>query len=215
MAEAVLDAIGEPDYDTRFASAQWDRVGGSIQSLIFTIKALEILKTKYPSIVKFITCAEPLVDYGCALGDGAAVLSATFQGVPVIGVDISRAAVNRARARWPTLRFQEGDIRHPTIDAHTIWTSHTLEHQADPLATVEALRKKCRLLVAIFPPIPPDDQSEAHKGAVPVNEWLPQAEFPLVHEEFQTRRKDVTRENSSGYYMLEENNVMCVWRGLR
>lgn len=215
MAESTLDAIGEPDYDTRFASAQWDRVGGSIQSLMFAIKALETLKLRYPNVMKFIACSGPLVDYGCALGDGSAVLSATFQGIPVIGVDISRAAVNRARARWPTLSFQEGDIRTPALDAHTIWTSHTLEHQADPLATVEALRKRCRLLVALFPPIPPDDDSAAHKGAVPVNEWLPDAEHPLVYEEFTTRRKDVTQETPKGCYMMEENNVLCVWRGLR
>lgn len=215
MAEAVLDAIGEPDYETRFASAQWDRVGGSIQSLMFAIKALELLKTGYPSLAKYVACSGPLVDYGCALGDGTAVLSATFQGVPVIGVDISRAAVNRARARWPTLEFREGDIRYPDIDAHTIWTSHTIEHQADPLATVEALRKRCRLLVAVFPPIPEHDSTDAHKGAVPVAEWLPKAEHPLVYEEFQTRRVDVTSITSKGFSMMEEDSVLCVWRGLR
>ncbi len=211
MSTLALDAIGdEPDFDARFSSQRWDHAGGCVQSLMFTIKALEILKQNYRHVVEFIARGSSLLDYGCALGDGTAVLAATFQGLAVTGVDISEVAVQRAAARWPTLTFLQGDIRAPSSDAHCIWTSHTVEHQQDPAAVINRLRERCRVLVAIVPPIEAGDESEAHKGAVPMSEWTAQVEPPLVSEPFSFMRA-IPGER---YLMLKEESALFVWRGL-
>lgn len=206
-----IDNIGaNAEFDARFTSGDWGRVGGNIQSIIFAQKALHVLITGQRALADYIVHG-PLVDYGCALGDGTAVLAACFQGVPVTGCDISAAAIHEAAQRWPTINFRQDDIRHPTIDAHCIWTSHTLEHLRHPATAVTKLRQRCHILVAMFPVLT-DEEDNTHKGAPTTKSWLRTLEAPLFSTQFTTPRFDVLGTDGG---MFLETSLLIVWRGLR
>lgn len=53
----------------------------------------------------------PVLEIGCGYGDDTATLAAA--GLPVIGFDLSRAAVAVARTRVPSARLERRDIRDP------------------------------------------------------------------------------------------------------
>src|SRR5213594_1127797 len=84
-----------------------------------------------------------LLDVGCALGDF--LLEAKASGWDVEGVEVSSFAAQRARERGlrvTTGRLEDLDLPAASFDAITLYDS--VEHLADPVATLAAAR---RLLV--------------------------------------------------------------------
>jgi SAM-dependent methyltransferase len=84
-----------------------------------------------------------VLDLGC--GDGAFTARA---GEDAVGVDIAEAALSRARARHPTLRFvrvpAEGPLPFAGGEFDLVWCSETLEHVPD---TAGFLAEAHRVLV--------------------------------------------------------------------
>ena len=114
------------DMDKRFNSGGFQAAGGNIQSLNFAFSAMlhllandKICKALQP-LSGWTSTALPdggtridgmksqIFDIGCAEGDGTAVLSYFFSMSDITGVDISPAAVKRAKARWQHLCFRVG-----------------------------------------------------------------------------------------------------------
>ena len=125
------------DWDTRFDGG-WQKAGGNFQSLQFALGTLAS-----PDVMDALAKLTPrcgaslsdllgikIIDYGCALGDGTALLKVVFPYADVIGVDISAKAVEVAKSRWPIIDFKVGSILEPE-EADLIWTSHTVEHFED------------------------------------------------------------------------------------
>lgn len=194
----------EEEFGARFASGDWGRSGGNLQSMGFALAALAALPAGT------IPLTGTLLDYGCAMGDGTAVLATVFPTLTVTGCDISADAVRLAQARWPTLRFLKDDIEHPTQTADVIWTSHTLEHLADPKAVVEELLRRCHKLVAIFPPMLPGDDIGPHHGSPMTSSWLPYLPDPVFHTRYHTCRVDPTAPVT---VVMEEPSLLLVWAG--
>lgn len=208
-----IQDVTEEDLDGRFASGHWTKVGGNLQSMTFYQAALHNLeKSSHATLFDMLRKGVySLHDYGCAEGDGTALLQATFPLAQIVGFDLSHEAVARASARWPTVAFAHGDINNPQHTANVIWTSHTIEHLPDPAATVRGLLQRCRWLVVLVPPIPEDDVSEAHSGAVGVNTWINSLGFfPLYHSYLLTERRDT--ENKS---LLLEESLLLFYQGFR
>lgn len=203
----------EQEFSERFRSGDWASVGGNIQSAAFATQALFSLQQHAEHLLAYIAYGKRLVDYGCAMGDGTAAIATIFPTMEIIGCDISQDAVRLAAARWPTLRFQCDDIQAPTLDAHCIWTSHTLEHLVNPAATLKRLQKQCRILVAIFPPIEDEQKVGPHMGAPLTKDWLNEMESPLFHTKFETYRRDHSRSHNGKQCLLLETSLLCVWRG--
>ena len=204
-----MDLHMDEDYGWRFTSGDWGRAGGNVQSVLFAGSALHALAARAAWLWEYMLAGQRLVDYGCAMGDGSAALAAALPQLSITGCDWSPAAVALAQQRWPTLTFLVDDIRTPTQDAHVIWTSHTLEHLADPAAAVEALRARCHLLVALFPPITTPQTTGPHVGAPSLASWSREVETPLFVTQFSTLRRDPECAGS----LLEEPSLLCVWRG--
>ncbi len=212
------------DMDRRFESGGFSAAGGNHQSLTFAVAAMarvlnhELLTEALAPVLQFsfeektrtIEGYSAVVrDYGCALGDGTALLKAVFPVSQVIGVDIRPAAVRMAKERWPMIDFEVGDIREPKKSG-IIFTSHTLEHMEDPAAVVHGLLAKCKLLIAVVPPVPEDMPQEwGHIGAVPTKHWLPKLPKPYLRDSY-----NIVRPDGEGSHICE-GNLLLIWTGRR
>ena len=204
----------EEDWNERFVSGGWSKVGGNLQSLIFCVRALQAIhESPYGDFLnKLQSGFYTLHDYGCAEGDGTAFLQARFPLARVTGFDTSEGGLARARTRWPTVCFKRGDVRDPQEDANVIWTSHTVEHMTDPAHVVWNLMGKCKWLVVLVPPIPKGDQSAAHTNAVPINVWVNQLPTPPLHTcHFTTERIDPEK---AGHLFIEDS-FLFIFQGRR
>lgn len=202
----------------------WNIAGGNQQSLMFMSTAMEVLHNSdmgksLKHLASFHYIGDNRVigkecvihDYGCAEGDGTAVLQSHFPFGTVTGYDISLEGVLRARKRWPTLNFEVGDITSPDCPHATlIFTSHTLEHVDDPVAAVEALRGRCDYLVVIVPPV--DEVNHGgHSGSIAYKEWTSSLPVkPLFEVQYHTVRPN---PEHPGEVMLEGNALM-VFKGV-
>jgi len=77
--------------------------------------------------------AEPheIVDWGCGLGDGSALLAAAFPSARVIGIDPSERLLERARSAHagPRVRFERPDSRRaPGIAADLVHLNGVVHH---------------------------------------------------------------------------------------
>jgi SAM-dependent methyltransferase len=83
-----------------------------------------------------------VVDIGCGDGHLCAELSRRGWGT-VVGLDVSRSRVARARKRYPFLRLSDRPIRSaqiPSDSVDLVVMDNVIEHLPDPLATVSELR---------------------------------------------------------------------------
>jgi len=210
IADKPIVDVTIEDIDGRFASGSWAAAGGNMQSMLFAATALRHIPPRC-----FALMGDPvdatLIDYGCAEGDGTAMLAANFPVVNVIGCDISEAAVSRAKIRYPLIQFEVDDIRKPHFLANCIWTSHTLEHLDDPASVVQTLRDICNLLVVIVPPIESEVQRNngPHVGAELTSEWLAKLPTPLFRDCFTVYRREIPYD----HVLLKEDSLILIWEG--
>jgi SAM-dependent methyltransferase len=93
------------------------------------------------------------LDIGCGTGEFTAVLSDA--GASAIGVEVAQAAVDRARARHPSLDFRlvpiDGPLPFEDSSFDLVWASEVIEHVADTARWLSEVRRvlapRGRLLV--------------------------------------------------------------------
>ena len=88
-----------------------------------------------------------VLDYGCGQGAWLPVLREVFGGADVSGIDISRAAIDKARSRFPSARFDVFDGgRAPFDDASfdLVFSFHVVEHVDDVENTVRDMVRLTR-----------------------------------------------------------------------
>jgi SAM-dependent methyltransferase len=88
-----------------------------------------------------------ILDYGCGRGGWIPFLSKIFPDAEIVGVDISRRALERARERFPapTFRLIEGGaapIKNEAFDL--VFSYHVLEHVSDLEETVADMARAAR-----------------------------------------------------------------------
>jgi len=66
--------------------------------------------------VRFVLAFSPssVLDAGC--GTGRVAIELGRRGVDVVGVDLDASMLATARARAPSLQFEEADLAHPDVD---------------------------------------------------------------------------------------------------
>jgi ubiquinone/menaquinone biosynthesis C-methylase UbiE len=108
-------------------------------------------------LLAHVSGGERVLDLGCGEGDFAAA-AAQAGAAEVVGVDVAQAAVRRARARHPELRFEhvEPGGRLPLEDSSVdlVWCSEVLEHVLDTASLLSEARRVLRtggLLLATTP----------------------------------------------------------------
>ena len=204
------------DIGTDFDAKQRAEAGGNIQSLTFYYAALNriaqlpLIKdlSQWHMVDGLVKYKQAKVhDYGCAEGDGTALLQVMFPLCEVVGIDASPEAIAVATQRWPTMEFRLGDIREPDEQAHIIYTSHTIEHFKDPGAIIDGLREMCQVLIVIFPPIK-KGKDGGHKGAALTEEWMPKV--LMRHDGYKISFMTCRR---SGEEALPEGNILLFMQG--
>jgi len=206
-------------------AGNWKTSGANLQTQTFYMHMLRKLEdTPYWEHFKpyaqysIVTEGDELVvyartavihDFGCSFGNGTALIQALFPASRVIGYDYSDECIKMAQYRWPTLEFKKGDITDPQDEAHFIFTSHTIEHTERPYEVVQKLRKLCKFLVVVVPPIV-DGYDGGHTGAMLTDEWIDKVNpMPLMRVDYSTIRKYGKDQ------MMPESNVLLLWQGER
>jgi teichuronic acid biosynthesis glycosyltransferase TuaH len=136
-------------WEKRFRE-DWDACGGPQQTRWFAQLALQLM----PSwVVQDIRESRATVcDWGCAEGDGVAVLADAFPASPVVGADISEVAIATARKRYPHLEFEAVDLLTSLRRFDVVFSSNTLEHFQEPHLILRRLaRRVSRYLILLIP----------------------------------------------------------------
>lgn len=92
-----------------------------------------------------------ILDFGCATGDAFPIYHEAFPSATLVGVDISTAAIERARSEFGHLgQFIVGDHqRAPAVDV--IVASHVMEHIPNDEEVARNLLSKCNHLYIVTP----------------------------------------------------------------
>lgn len=109
-----------------------------------------------------------LLDLAC--GPGHTTAAAQARGAIALGIDRSRAMVEQARQRFPTVSFAVGDMARPPVGPWDAIVCRFGAHHADPAwlrAAFQVLRSGGRLAVAENEPLGDHD----HGGKAPAREW--------------------------------------------
>jgi len=212
------------DHDIFFGNGEFTASGGNMMSLTFYIAACNRLQQldAFKALMEFkllnedgerlTYSARPYIhDYGCAEGDGSAVLQVFFPMAYVTGFDMSSVAVQRARERWPHIDFDVCRIEDASQVADIIYISHTMEHLEDPVAAIDRLLKLCQVLVVIVPPLT-SEHDGGHEGAIPTREWIKELgkKQKITTIEYNTLRKNYGKPS---HIALPEGNIMLVLQG--
>lgn len=148
-------------WDGRFA-ADWEPMMGTVQTRVFCELAVALMPAWLTRQIKDQQLT--LCDWGCALGDGTQVMGAAL-GVPVVGVDFSRTAVDRAAQRFPHLRFlaEDWSAAAGSTTYDIVFSSNTLEHFAQPWQMFAHLADHARRHVVLLLPYQEHERIEEHE----------------------------------------------------
>lgn len=200
--------------DRRFDGG-FQAAGGNSQSLSFMLTAMQKLPKVFNILAEFTFDKDTglikgfgttIADYGCALGDGTAILQSVFPLSKVIGYDYSPKAVELASERWPHIEFKVGDILHPTSHG-IVFASHVIEHMQYPFEVVQNLIDKHQVTVIIVPPIT-DTSYPTHEGAMHMEDWLAKLPTPYYTVSYNTLRADL---ESKDHTNICEGNHLYMW----
>jgi len=145
----VCDVNSREWWEQYFAN-EWDAAGGSEQTRHFMQRIVAALES--PELAFLRTPGLTVLDWGCAFGEGVAVLGGMFPESRVTGLDFSGRAVAEARRRYPEYEFilsEEGQIPS-TFDVVVV--SNCLEHFEQPIQVMSGQLARCReLYIALVP----------------------------------------------------------------
>jgi SAM-dependent methyltransferase len=138
-----------------------------------------------------------VVDIGC--GDGAFVRALAKAGANAVGIEVSEAAVERARAKDPANRYLLGGAEAlplPDASVDVAVLMRSLHHVPDPNSAFPELKRVVRDLVYIAEPLPAGDLFELMKPVDDETDVRARAQQAIADaagfERVQTIEYDVT-----------------------
>ena len=141
-------------WDMRFIE-NWDAEGGAQQSRDFARLIIDNLPSWFVDRIRsdFLSIA----DWGSAQGDGTDVLANFFTADQVTGIDFSSVAIEKARLRYPEIRFLCEDWTSGTFNNEeelfdVIFSSNTLEHFYEPYNVLENISKRAKKAIVLALP---------------------------------------------------------------
>ncbi len=171
MSEEASVPVNSKSYWDRRFSEDWGALGGREQSRTF----MDLLVKYLPAALHEEIAAQgwSILDCGCAMGDGTAVLAEAFPRSRVSGFDFSPSAVAAARRAYPGIDFFIADFAGLDREADLLVTSHCLEHLEAPVSALRGLAARARrcllVLVPYLEPYPPHHEHRRviHGGTFP------------------------------------------------
>jgi ubiquinone/menaquinone biosynthesis C-methylase UbiE len=131
-----------------------------------------------------VRTGETVLDVGCGTGWLAAGLPRALPGLPVIGVDLSRGMLERARATgaWPLLQADAQRLPLATASVELIVSRGVLHHLPDVAAALTEWRRVLRPGGAVVITCEPTPTAEAHAARL-VRALLRVLHRPLTPEQ--------------------------------
>lgn len=133
--------INSPEYwENRFESNDWEKYDGGGQSAYFAALAIKAFPDWF--------CRElnrnpwNIADWGCAEGDGTAMMAKMFPMCHFTGIDFANVAIEKARKKYQGCDFETGDITAEIKKTDVIFSSNLLEHLKNPSEVM------CRMVAA-------------------------------------------------------------------
>jgi trans-aconitate 2-methyltransferase len=127
--------IGAPCEEARVAARDWN------SDLYLKFEA-ERTRAARDLLARIPQCETKLIfDLGCGPGNSTELLTLSFPGAEVVGVDKSDNMLAVARARVPTARFVKDDVEHwrPPAPADIIFANATLHFLPDHRRLIRTL----------------------------------------------------------------------------
>ncbi len=155
--------INSPLWWEQYFRADWEAHGGRGQTQAFTQAALAGLAPE--ERLWLSQAGRSVCDWGCAMGDGVAVLARQLPTAQVCGLDSTASAVAAARQHYPTARFGQSfaELLEPKAQFEALLCSNCLEHFDDPVAVALEQLRHVSDLYWVLVPYKEDPLSETHK----------------------------------------------------
>jgi glycosyltransferase involved in cell wall biosynthesis/predicted transcriptional regulator len=158
LIELPINSAGY--WNQRFRDS-WETDDGPGQSRYFAELAVNLM----PGWLREAGSSLAWCDFGCAQGDGTAVLAQQL-GAQVSGTDVAAEGIATAVARYPELHFSTEDWleRGASNEAVTdvVFSSNTLEHFTDPGRVLAVMSGRARRAVVALLPFRERDRIEEH-----------------------------------------------------
>lgn len=150
----------EEYWDRRFETDDWEKNDGRGQSTFFARTALDA----FPAWLKEEMNRRELTvgDWGCAEGDGTALLARQFPGCSFTGIDFAEKGLEKARKEYPFCTFRQGNIYEIDCDFDIVFSSNTLEHMLAPRQVLASLVKSARRHAVLLLPLHEENASGEH-----------------------------------------------------
>lgn len=133
--------INDKDYwEERFSNGSWEENNGKEQSKFF----YQIIMDHLPQWMfeELEANNYSICDLGCADGVGTALLKQYFPQSNIVGIDISEAAIEKARKNYPECSFIQTNITQDFDQKFDlILSSNTLEHFQEPISLLKNIIK--------------------------------------------------------------------------
>jgi len=130
----------EQGYVSSFYERYWERPGGSPAESVFAMEERKVLLRK---ALADLPAGARILDAGC--GSGEFLLFLSGLGYEVTGVDLSPAAVSKARAAVPVARLETASLEQGLPFASgvfaAIWCTEVLEHLFDVHSALTELNR--------------------------------------------------------------------------
>jgi GT2 family glycosyltransferase/glycosyltransferase involved in cell wall biosynthesis len=150
-------------WDGRF-NEDWEEYQGPSQSRFFAQIAAEQLPNWLTEQLRTETLT--LADWGCAQGDGTAVLANYVDASQIVGVDFSSIAVAQAQQRYSAIRFlHENWLESSSVatDRYDIvFSSNTLEHFHNAFEVLETISHRAKKAIVLALPYKEFERIEEH-----------------------------------------------------
>jgi GT2 family glycosyltransferase/2-polyprenyl-3-methyl-5-hydroxy-6-metoxy-1,4-benzoquinol methylase len=156
------DAVNSREWWQDYFADRWEAHGGGEQTRHFMERLLVELQAPEQHYLR--SKALTILDWGCAFGEGVAVLAEAFPQSRVVGLDFAPNAVEQARKRHPNQEFiltENGEIPG---QFDCIVTSNCLEHFAHPLEIIKAHLRACKQLYLLLVPYNEYPLHETHRS---------------------------------------------------
>ena len=143
-------------------------IDGKLQTDYF----MRLLFKNFPNVVVF----GDVLDWGCALGQGAHRIKELFPACHVEGYDFSETAITRAKKLFPEITFSN---EIPKKQYDFVITSNCIEHFKDPVSQLKEICKLSKKYVIVLAPYNQAGDNPVHPAII--NEKT----FPVYFEGFR------------------------------
>ena len=189
-------------WDNRFASGDWETKGGNKQTRYF----YELLYTLLPKHLRIqfndANTQYTIADIGCAEGDGTKLLAEKFFNSKVSGVDISEAAIKKAKILYPDIDFFSTTNKQYDI----VISSNVLEHFKNPFEHLRELFTYAKKYVVILVPFEEYERVSEHFYTFLYKDFnLKFEDFNLIYTHVIDANKDIW--NGKQHLLVYQKNA--------